>query len=91
MSDKAYLTNSHKKSNDINSNSQIKGSTNDYAELHSFDFNHAGEKKDWMAAKAEIDNLLQRSKSGSELLKKIRKSLITETESEPKEKPSDSL
>jgi hypothetical protein len=72
MSDQAYLTSKNKKIKNIDNDLQIKTSPDYYAKLHGFDFNGSEEMKDWTAAKAEIDNLLQTSKSGYELLKKSK-------------------
>lgn len=70
MSNQAYLTSNHKKN--INNASQMKDSADFHVELHSHDDNCVEESQDWMAMKVEIDNLLQTSKSGYELLKKSK-------------------
>ena len=72
MSNQAYLTNKNEKINDISNTLKMKGSANNHAELHSFDDDYIEETQDWTAIKAEIDNLLQTSKSGYELLKKSK-------------------
>ena len=44
-------------------------------ELNDSDFNPDDEIQDWVAAKAEIDNLLRISKSGYELLQRSKEVL----------------
>lgn len=73
MSDQAYLTSNSKKINDARNVSQMKNADNCHADLHDSDFNYVDEKQeDWLSIKAEIDNLIQTSKSGYELLQKSK-------------------
>ena len=72
MSGPAYLTSGNKKIINANNALQTKNSTNYHAELHDSYFNRIDGTQDWLAAKAEIDNLLQTSKSGYELLQKSK-------------------
>ena len=98
MSVRVYLTSKNERIQNLNDGLQMKVSTDYPAELNDFNSNREDETYDWMAAKAEIDQLSQNCKRGSVLLKKSqevsdywnkiraqRKTRITGTILEPKE------
>jgi hypothetical protein len=66
------LSGNNEQIKNINDDSQIKISTDNHTELPGFNFNSSDEIQDWMGIKAEIDNLLQNSKTGSELIQKSK-------------------
>ena len=69
VSDRAYLTS---KNENIKNDLKTKVPSDYHAELNGFNSNSGNETYDWMAAKAEIDHLLQNCKEPSVLLKKSK-------------------
>lgn len=72
MSDRAYLTSKSENIKNLNNDLQMKVSSDQHTELNGFNSNSGNETYDWMAAKAEIDHLLQNCKKPSVLLKKSK-------------------
>lgn len=72
MSDQVNLTSKSENIKNLNDDLQIKVSTNYYAEFNGFNSNSGDETYDWMAAKEEIDHLVQNCKGFPVLLKKSK-------------------
>lgn len=72
MSDQVNLTSKSEHIKNLNADLQMKVSDDYYAELNGFNSNSGDETYDWVAAKAEVDHLVQNCKEFPVLFKKSK-------------------